>query len=295
MAGLSYVLITSARNEADYIEHTLRSVAAQTVPPLKWIVVDDASRDGTADLVERAAQSHAWIELVRAAPREGRNFAAKARNLAMAYERVRALPFDVVGNLDADISFPEDHMAFLLAQFASDPRLGVAGTAYLEESFDSRTGTLADSAHVSGQCQLFRRACWEEIGGYAESPAGGVDWLAVRTARMKGWKTRSFHERTFFHHKPMGTAGAGAWKMRFQYGQKDYRLGNHPLWELLRAAFQMRNRPYVVGGALMLAGYVWAAVRRIERIAPPDVMAFHRAEQMAKLRGALRGRSVRAK
>ncbi len=283
----SYVLITSARNEEEYIEQTLQSVTSQTVLPRRWVIVDDGSTDGTAACVKKYADRFDWIELISTKPGERRNFAAKARNVAMAYDRLRNLTFDVVGNIDADISFAENHMAFLLDKLSEDQQLGLAGTAYLEKDFDSRKNTTADTSHVSGQCQLFRRECWEAIGGYSHSSSGGIDWLAVRTARMKGWKVTSFHERTFFHHKPMGTGGGNIWKAWFRNGQKDYRFGNHPVWELFRVVFQMRGRPYVIGGLVMLAGFLWAAIRHVERIAPADVMAFHRAEQLGKLRTLL--------
>jgi glycosyltransferase involved in cell wall biosynthesis len=281
---LKYVLLTAARNEAGYIDRTLESISAQTILPERWIIVDDASEDATAEVARGFAAEHEWIEVITAAEEGERSFASKARCIAAAYRKVQALDFEVVGNVDADTSFEQDHMEFLLGRFEENPRLGVAGTAYLEEGFDSRRGTMADRRHVSGQCQLFRRECWEDINGYVESPAGGVDWIAVRTARMKGWDTESFHERTFFHHKPMGTAGRSALRAKFHYGQKDYFLGGHPLWEVFRAGFQMRNRPYLVGGAALMAGYAWAWLRRLERPVSPQLAAFHQEEQLARLR-----------
>jgi cellulose synthase/poly-beta-1,6-N-acetylglucosamine synthase-like glycosyltransferase len=190
-----YVLITPARNEAKSIELTLRSVVSQTVLPLKWVIVSDGSSDATDDIVRGYAADHPWIELVRMPERKERNFAGKVLAFNSGYVRVADLPYQIIGNLDADVSFDQDYYAFLLARFQENPELGVAGTPFIEGAaqYDYR---FADIAHVSGQCQLFRRECFEEIGGYIPRKIGGIDLVAVISARMKGWQTRSFLEKT---------------------------------------------------------------------------------------------------
>src|SRR5262249_52988961 len=155
-----------------------------------------------------------------------------------------------------------DYFEYLLAQFESWPELGVAGTHYLEGDFHSFRDSYISVEHVNGQCQLFRRRCFEDIGGYVPIKGGGIDWVAVTTAGMKGWKTRSFDERVFRHHRKMGTAGSGELGARFHYGKKDYFLGSHPLWHLFRGCFQMTKRPYFVGGIALLAGYAWCSIAR---------------------------------
>lgn len=289
---LDYVIVTPARNEAPYIEHTLRSVAAQTVPPLRWVVVSDGSTDGTDEVVRRHQPACPWLELLRLPDREGRDFAAKVRAFEAGYERVRGLRFEVVVNLDADVSFPPDYFAFLLERFEAMPELGLAGTHYVEDGFHSYEDSFIDVHHVNGQCQLFRRRCYEDIGGYVPIRGGGIDWVAVRMARMKGWLTYSFHERVFEHHRKMGTASGGELQARMHYGRKDYFLGGHPLWELLRGAFQMTRKPYVLGGLGLWAGYFGCWLMRRPRAVPPEVMAFHQADQMRRLK-ALVGRGLR--
>lgn len=75
---------------------------------------------------------------------------------------------------------------------------------------------------------------------------------------------------------------------RFRHGREDYYLGGHPLWQVFRGIFQMRKKPFVLGGSFLMAGYFWALVTRVPRQVPPELMAFHRAEQMARLRRLLR-------
>ena len=283
---LTYVLITPARNEERFIEQAIRSVVSQAVLPRRWLIVSDGSTDRTDDIVRKYLADHPWMELMRRPERSDRHFAAKADCFNAGYERVRGDNFDVIGNLDADMTFGRDYYEFLLAKFAADPKLGVAGSRWVEgtSSYDFRFSNLG---HVSGACQLFRRQCFEEIGGYVPVKGGGIDWIAVTTARMKGWKTRTFVERICHHHRPMGTATQGKLKACFKHGRVDYYLGGHPLWQLFRGCYQMTREPYLLRGLLLLAGYWWAWMTRVKRPISSELMRFNRREQMQRLRHAL--------
>lgn len=282
--ALDYVLITPARNEGDHIEKTVRSVISQTHRPLRWVIVSDGSTDETDAIVERYLGEHPWIELVKLPARADRNFAAKVNAVNQGLARVAGLPYEVIGNLDGDVSFDPDYMEFLLGKFATMPQLGVAGTHYIEGDFHSYRDSYINVHHVNGQVQMFRRACFEDIGGYVPIKGGGIDWVAVTTARMKGWLTYSFSERVFHHHRPMGTAGGSVLQARFHYGKKDYFLGGHPLWQIFRGTFQMAKPPYLIGGMALIAGYVWCWMRGEPRPVSAELMAFHRGEQMARLK-----------
>lgn len=282
-----YVLITPARNEVQFIERVICSVLNQTVRPLKWVIVSDGSTDGTDDIVRQYIRVERWIELVQMPERRDRHFAAKVQCFNAGYERIGKASYDIIGNLDADITFGEDYFEFLLGKFSEDPRLGVAGTPFVEgtESYDYR---FTSKDHVSGACQLFRRECFEEIGGYRPIKGGGIDWVAVTTARMRGWKTRTFTERVCQHHRPMGTASSGKLKAWYRLGKQDYYLGGHPLWEVCRSCLQMRSKPYVFGGLALLAGFASGFATRTKRPIDRDLMMFHREEQMRRLRDTVR-------
>ncbi len=290
-ADMDYVLITAARNEEALIEATIRSVIAQTARPSKWIIVSDGSTDRTDDIVRRQTAEHPWLMLHRMPELRDRSFAAKANCFNAGYELVRSERFDLIGNLDADITIGPDYYEFLLGKFTDSPRLGVAGTPYVDEGSEADTHTYAHAAadltHVSGACQMFRRACFEDVGGYVPIKGGGIDWVAVTTARMRGWTTRTYLDRVCIHHRKMGTAHGGPLAARFRHGREDYYLGGHPLWQLFRCVFQMRNPPYVLGGAMLLLGYVWAFVSRVNRPISDELIAFHRKEQLDRLRALL--------
>jgi len=281
------VLITPARNEAGFIEGTIRSVVAQTVRPVRWVIVSDGSTDGTDEIVKRFLPDNPWITLVRMPERRDRHFGAKVACFNAGLSSVGDGAYDVVGNLDADITFDKGYLEFLLQKFADDGRLGVAGTPFVEgtESYDYR---FTSTEHVSGACQLFRRRCFEDIGGYTPIKGGGIDWVAVTTARMKGWKTRTFTDMVCYHHRPMGTASSGILMARYKLGRQDYYLGGHPLWQFFRAVLQMKNKPYVLGGLYLFLGFVWAMITGTKRQVSADLMAFHQGEQMQRLRGMFR-------
>src|SRR5206468_717998 len=92
-------------NEANFIELTIKSVVAQSARPIKWVIVSDGSTDGTDDIVEKYAANHSWMELVRLPERRERHFAGKVQAFNAGYARVRGLPYEIIGNLDADVSF----------------------------------------------------------------------------------------------------------------------------------------------------------------------------------------------
>jgi glycosyltransferase involved in cell wall biosynthesis len=286
---MKYILITPARNEATFIAQTLDSVIAQTHLPERWIIVDDGSTDQTAEIVETYAQKFSWIKLIRNPKREGRNFAAKANAVNAAFTQMENLDFTVVGNLDADTSFAPGYMEFLMQKFSADSKLGVAGTPFTQDGgYDSTRDSFEGENYVAGPIQLFRRDCFREIGGYFANPAGGVDWIAVMDARLKGWTARSFSDLRYHHHRLMGTAERGQVIALFSYGQKDYYLGGSPVWQLFRVIYRIAKKPYFIGGLALFSGYFWAALKKVERPISNDLMKFHRAEQMKKLKGILR-------
>lgn len=283
-----YVIVTPARNEAQFIEFTLRSVVAQTVLPLRWVIVSDGSTDGTDEIVERYAAKFPWIELLRVSERPERHFAGKVLAFNAGYSRVKGLNYQIIVSLDADASFGPDYFQFLVTKLADDPSLGLTGTPFREVSGRTYDYRFVSIEHVSGVCQVFRRECFEAIGGYVPVKGGSIDHIAVISSRIKGWRTRTWTERVCIHHREIGTAQQTALRTKFKYGMKDYVIGNHPVWELFRAVYQMVLPPYCVGGLALGAGYTWAMLRRVDHPVSRELIAFHRREQMRRLKAFFR-------
>jgi glycosyltransferase involved in cell wall biosynthesis len=248
------------------------------------VIVSDGSTDGTDVVVRKYSADYPWIELVRMPERAERHFAGKVLAFDAGYARVKDLDYRVVASLDADISFDPEYFQFLLGKLMDDPLLGLTGTPFQELSglvYDYRFVSIE---HVSGACQVFRRECFEAIGGYVPVKGGSIDHIAVISSRMKGWKTRTYAEKVCLHHREMGTAQQKALSSKFKYGIKDYVVGNHPIWELFRSGYQMTLPPFCLGGLALGAGYFWAMLRRVDHPVSPELIAFHRREQMQRLK-----------
>lgn len=280
----TYALITAARNEAALIDQTLRSVVGQRAVPVRWVIVSDGSTDGTDEIVKRYARIHPWIELHRLETGPGRDFSRKVRAFNAGLERLGGVAHDIIGSVDADVSFDEDYFEFLLQRFAETPDLGVAGTCYLENGrhYDFRFSSVD---HVSGFCQLFRRQCFDAIGGFVAVADGGEDCIAATTARMMGWKTRTFVDKAAVHGRALGSAsGAPRWKIWLRQGERDYAVGNLPQWEVARSIYQSTSGAGPLAGILLLAGYARRFAKRVPRPISDELMQFHRREQALRLR-----------
>ena len=284
---LPYALVTPARNEAKLIEATIRAVVAQTVRPLRWVIVSDGSTDGTDETVSRYMAAHDWIRLVRMPERKERHFGGKALAIRAGMEHLQDVAYEAVGCLDADITFESDYFEYLMEKLTCNPDFGIVGTPYKDTTSEIYDYRFVNADHVSGACQVFRRRCYEEIGGYVAAKGGAIDTIASLTARMKGWKTRTFTEKICLHHRKLGSAQSGPIEARFTLGKRDYAIGNHPVWEMLRGLYQMTKKPLVIRGMALIAGYLWASIRRDLRPVSGELRTFRRKEQMQHLASVL--------
>jgi len=283
MSSSKYVLITPARNEEDYIEKTIRSVIAQTILPMKWIIVSDGSTDRTDDIIGGYLEKHPFIELLRRKGDDRRNFGSQVHAINTGYEKVFGIDYDYIGNLDADVSFPSEYYRILLNRLNSRPRLGLAGGCIYEEQkgqFKPRRSNRTTS--VPHAIQLFRRDCFEEIGGYIPLRYGGPDWHAEVMARMKGWEVESFSDLPVNHHKPTLTA-EGKLKGGFRQGRMDYSLGSNPLFEVVKCLARVYAKPYGLFSASRLAGFFWGYLIREKRPVSKEFIKFLRDEQYSKV------------
>jgi len=227
---LKYILITPARNEEGNLGRLINAVERQSQLPERWVIVNDGSRDDTGRIAEEAAHRHGWIDVVHMPQDRDRSFAGKVRAFNAGLARMTRVEFDIIGNVDADTAFDANYMEFLMGQFASNTRLGVGGTPFVQDDgYDSAVNSFEGDGYVSGGCQLFRRRCFEEIGGYVPNRAGGLDWIAVTKALMAQWVVRCFAEMRYRHYRPLGTAGKSAFRASCDYGERAYYLGWSPI------------------------------------------------------------------
>lgn len=277
-----FVIVTPTRDEEASVERTLRSVAAQTVRPLRWVIVDDGSTDRTVEIVAPWLRAHDWIELVRLADRGRRELGGGVvRAFEAGFERVRGLPWDFVVKLDADLELPPDYFANLLAEFERDPELGMAsGKTFLSRGGRRRLEYCHDE-HVRGPAKMYRRRCFEEIGGL--EPVRGWDMIDETRAQMRGWRTRSFLAYPILHLRPIDARQPNVLRSRFDMGRLHWFLGYHWLYHYVRCARSVvQDPPRILGGLMLAGGYLWDALRRRPQL-DPEFTRFVRQRQRSRL------------
>ncbi|OHB67112.1 MAG: hypothetical protein A2Y76_15605 [Planctomycetes bacterium RBG_13_60_9] len=281
-----YAIITPAHNEAGYVRLTIKSVIRQTILPRRWVIVDDGSTDDTPEIIKSYADRYGFVQCVRRARDEGRTYFAS--NVYAIMEGVRLLRdqlFEFLAILDADITLPVDYYEQILARFGADPRLGVASGIYENLVDGELEKVLNDRRSTPKAIQVFRRACFEQIGGYVPLKYGGEDTCACVMARMAGWKSWSFPELKVIHHRPTGMGSArDILHVRFRQGLCEYGLATHPLFMIVKSLRRcVLERPWVVGGILRLAGYSYGYLRRERRQLPSEVARYLRREQFGRI------------
>lgn len=281
-----YIIITPAYNEAEYIKRTIKGVLVQSLLPYKWIIVDDGSTDDTAKIIQQYAEDYKWIQYLYRAKQPSQSYYASNVFATMAgYELVRNLNYDFLAVLDADISLPKDYYKRIFDRFSKDKKLGVASGVYQDLVNGQLRKVLNDRRSTPKGCQVFQKACFEQIGGYLPLKYGGEDTCCCIMARMNGWKSWSFPELCVVHNKPVGTGHAGNMlKIRFRHGLNEYGLATHPLFMLVKSLRRcIKERPIISGGLARIAGFIYGYCLREKRQIPDDVVRFIRQEQTRRL------------
>lgn len=292
IAGNSYVLVTAAYNEGKYIENVIQAVLSQDARPVRWIIVSDGCTDDTEATVAKHAAAHDFIELYPLAEDHPRNFAAQVNAINTGIGRLQGEPYGFIGNLDADITFEPSYFKLLLEKFRQYPDIGLAGGAIHDRCSDGtfkyrKTNRVTSVAHA---VQLFRRECFEALGGaYVPLPYGGPDTYAETEAGRQGWRVATFPEFRVYHHRPTGSAG-GVLRGCFRQGRMDYSLGVSPLFEIAKLLGRLGHSPFVAGSLARTAGFIYSYLSRDQRAVTAQFMAYLRQEQMRKLGGVFRSR-----
>jgi GT2 family glycosyltransferase len=282
----SYILVTPACNEQATIETTIKSVISQTILPTEWIIVSDRSTDQTDEIVKRYRAEHDFIRLLRIDGKPGHSFASVVQATEAGMKAVQSKDYAYVGLLDADVRFAPGYYEILMKEFELDPKLGVAGGLVLDFD-DTMEHVHQNLSEVAGATQFFTRACFESLGGLLAIPEGGWDAVTCMRARMNGFRTATFPKLVMDHLKPRNIA-KGHWFLRCAlWGRRDYVLGGQPLVQLAKCASRWREKPMLLASLARLCGYAWALLKQVQPYPPALVLAFHRREQMQRLRQRL--------
>jgi len=276
------ILITAAKNEEALIGQTLASVVSQSLRPLEWVIVDDGSTDRTRTIVQEFAEKYSWIQLVAKPCRSERDFAAVVHAIDTGISACRAKDYDYVGLIDADLRFESNYFQAIIQHLENHPRSGLVGGMVVDVG-DSKDQLPTNRQDVPGASQFFKRACFEAVLPLIAIPEGGWDAITCAKARMAGFETCLLTDYIVDHLKPRNVAHGGMVKRTWQFGVRDYALGYHPLYESLKCLGRIKNRPYIVGAAVWMLGYLTSALKRRQRYIPEDFLTFLRAEQINRI------------
>jgi len=282
-----YILITSARNEADFIEDTIKSVISQTILPITWIIVNDHSIDRTEEIIRKYMNDYSFIRLLNLEGNFQRNFASKVFAIKKAFDVVKDLSFEFIGILDADITFQNNYYELIMEEFGKDQKLGIAGGGFFD-IYDNKKFKIPYSPYmVRGAVQLFRRECYENIGGFLPLQWGGEDTIACATARMNGWKINTFEELSVLHHRKTGSVGENLVQINIHLGKRDYHRGLIPLAQLSKSLSRIKERPFLLGSILQIFGYWTSKLKGEKLILDENLIEFIKREQKKRIKDYL--------
>jgi biofilm PGA synthesis N-glycosyltransferase PgaC len=285
------LIISPMRNEAAHVERVARSVAAQTVPPAEWVVVDDGSTDDTAAILRRLEAEipflHVHARTGDAEPVADRlAIAAAPRAFNYGLDRARVHDWTHVVKLDGDIELPPDYFERVLERYEEDPEVGMAGGNLIEPRGGRMVMIPIPPSHVHGAVKCYTRACFDAIGGVQQRL--GWDTIDETYARMRGYKTRNYKDIVAVHHRPHGSAD-GTLRGRARHGECAYIAHFGLVWVTMRSVKIARSRPLGISGVAFLYGYLRSGVRRVERVPDPEFRSFARWELRRRMRQAVLG------
>jgi glycosyltransferase involved in cell wall biosynthesis len=266
------------------MRQTIESVLAQSLPPAEWIIVDDGSTDATAEILSAYAAQHAWIRVVTRPDRGKRSVGPGVVDAFYSgYAAITLGDYDFLCKLDLDLRLPPRYFEILVKRMQANPLVATcSGKAYVEEH-----GRLVNERHGDdtslGMTKFYRRACFEEIGGFVRQVMW--DGIDCHQCRMRGWIACSWDEPElrFIHLRPMGSSQQSIYAGRMRHGYGQYFMGTGFLFMAASALSRVNQKPYVLGSLAMLWGWLKSAARREPRFDDPGFRRFLRRYQRRAL------------
>lgn len=278
-----YVIISPVRDEAKHLPMTIESILGQTIRPAEWVIVNDGSTDNTASVIEKASAERGWMRIVH---RANRGYRKSGGGVVEAfdegYRTLRCHNWSFLVKLDGDLSFAPDYFERCFEHFNRDPRLGIAGGSIYNIVDGKPALETCPEFHVRGATKIYRRACWDTIGGLVAAP--GWDTIDEVTAQMHGWDTRTFPDLALKHHRITGAAD-GVWGGLVKNGRANYICGYHPLFMTAKCVARLVRPPYVLGSVALAYGFISGYTRGIPQVNDPQLIRFVRVQQMLRLTG----------
>lgn len=285
MKSPKYVVITPVRDEAEFLPRVIDSMVSQTIRPQEWLVVDDGSTDGTKRILTEAAKRHHWIK-VHHKPNRGMRSVGPGVVEAVYYglDLLESQDYDYIAKMDGDIEFQPDYVETLLSYFNNDPYLGSASGKVFLPVGDKLVEERTSDEMTVGAFNFYRRETFEAIDGFTREVMW--DGIAFHEARINGWRTGSIADPklNIIHKRLMGSSHKSILHGRLRWGRGQYFMGTHPLYILAITAYRALERPFIIGGLSILAGYIGSALKKARRYGDDNFRKSLHAWQMERLK-----------
>ncbi|HEU4495929.1 MAG TPA: glycosyltransferase family 2 protein [Flavobacterium sp.] len=281
---MDYYIVIPAHNEEAFIRLTLESLAYQTLPPAKIVVVDDNSTDRTAAIVQEFATKFPNVSLVRASSEAVHLPGSKViKAFHKGFETLDGA-YDVIVKLDADLVLPLNYFEAVAAIFQSDPKIGMAGGfAYIEENGQWVLENLTDRDHIRGAFKAYRKECFLQIGNL--KPAMGWDTVDELLCRFYGWKVATDASLKVKHLKPTGANYNKT--ARYKQGEAFYTLGYGFFITAVASAklAVLKRKPLLFID--YIKGFLKARFSRKQLLVTPEQARFIRKYRLQKMKEKL--------
>ena len=278
-----YVVITPARNEGRGLEDAIMRMAGQSLRPLQWVIVDDGSHDETGEIIDSYSRKYSWVTAVH---RPDRGFRSPGGGVMEAfmdgYRSITAKDWEYIVKFDADLSPDSDYFEKCFAQFQAEHKLGIGGGTVYHVSGGQTVNEPNPVFHVRGATKIYRKACWEAIGGLLIAP--GWDTLDEVKANMLGWQTRTLADVRVLQRRPTGS-NEGTWRDCVKNGQADYICGYHPAFVLAKSLKRLFHTPYGINSLGHMIGFVTAYWKGVSQVNDPALICYLRRQQLRRMCG----------
>lgn len=287
LANKNYVVISPCRNEQEYMRLTLNSVVRQTLPPAKWIIVDDGSTDDTANILAQYAKNYSFITIVTRKNRGHRSVGPGVIDAFYeGYNTINIDDYDYICKLDLDLDIPLDYFERLMQKMESNNRLGTySGKPYFydKENDNKLVFEVCGDESSVGMTKFYRVACFKEIGGFVRK----VMWDGIDShrCRLLGWISQSedIPELRFVHLRPMGSSQKNILTGRVRHGYGQYYMGTSVIYLLASVIYRLDKKPYVIGALATLWGYLRCVIMRENKLYDPKMQKMMRRSQLRSL------------
>lgn len=262
---MSIALITPLRDESTNIDPLFEAIASQTVPIDYWLILENNSTDGSREYLSEIEKPPNVKQLVilnldlEGGYRLGFKYSAIIRE-GMDHMSRHFPDFEFIGILDADCTPEERYYETLLDYFSKNSDTGILSGKLYE-------GNAAnfDPGFPRGNCRLWRRSCFLEVGYRVGMSA---DSISATMARLKGWQTTAI-DTTIVRSRKVSQRVSKAYT-----GKANYYNGIRLNYAFLKfLMFFARLKP--VDAVQYLYGYLLSMITRAEKIDEPEIRKFY--------------------